>query len=241
MPEHLDRLHSGEEFLRSKSIEALQNDDRLRLHVAVVEQAMTMADGLRQFQTDDEDMKLIQALGMRIFNAFGAAMKLCLSGYYQNAALIMRDVLETTFLIDLFAGKPSLITRWRNADKAARLREFTPVKVRIALDERDGFTEKKRAKMYDMFSELAGHATMPSIAMLQPNGMNAQIGPFFDVTALEASLSEMGRLAVQAGEQIGRFLPDPQGASLLLRYGFASAKGRWLTMFYGTGGASQPG
>lgn len=232
LPENLDRLHGGEEFLRGKSIEALE-DDRLRLHADVIEQAMNMADGLRQFETDDEDLKLIQVLGMRTFNALGAAMKLCLSGYYQNAALILRDVLETTFLVDLFGGDRTLIAKWRMADKAARLKEFAPVKVRTRLDDRDGFTERKRAAMYDMFSELAGHATMQSVAMLQPKGMDAQIGPFFDATALEAVLSEAGRLAVQFGEQLDGFMPDPKGRSLALRHGFAAEKVRWLATFYG--------
>jgi len=208
-------------------------DDRLQLHAQVVKEAMNMMDWLRQYRTDDEDLRLIQALGIRIFNAFGAAMKLCLSGYYQNAALIMRDVLEVTFLIDLFSSDRPAIARWRTADKAARLKEFKPVNVRSKLDERDGFTEQKRAKMYDMFSELAGHATMQSIAMLRPKGMDAQIGPFFDATALEAVLSEMGRLAVQVGEQIDGFMPDPNGAAPPLRYSFASTKAQWLAEFYG--------
>lgn len=229
--ENLLRLHGGEEFLRTKALEALK-DDRLRLHAEVIEQAMNVADGLRQFHTDDEDLKLIQVLGMRIFNAFGASLKLCLSGYYQNAALIMRDVLETTFLIDLFRGDRTLIAKWRMADKAARLKSFKPVKVRTLLDDRDGFTERKRAAIYDQFSELAGHATMQSIAMLRPKGMEAQIGPFFDATALEAVLSEMGRLAVQAGELLDAFLPDRSANTLALRLGFVSAKASWLTTFY---------
>ena len=232
LPDNLARLHDGEEFLRGKSIDALR-DARLRLHAEIVEHAMNMADGLRQFPTDDEDLKLIQVLGIRTFNAFGAAMTLSLSGYYQNAALIMRDVLETTFLIDLFRGDRTLIAKWRVADKAARLKDFAPVKVRTRLDDRDGFTERKRAAMYDLFSELAGHATMASIAMLRPKGMDAQIGPFFDATALEAVLSEMGRLAAQVGEQIDAFMPDPKGQARALRYGFASAKATWMTTFYG--------
>jgi hypothetical protein len=137
LPENLAGLHSGEEFLRTKAIEALA-DDRLRLHAEMIEQAMNMADGLRQFETEDEDLKLIQVLGMRTFNDFGAAVKLCLSGYYQNAALILRDVLETTFLIDLFRGDRTLIAQWRLADKASRLRDFKPVRVRTLLDNRDG-------------------------------------------------------------------------------------------------------
>ncbi len=194
---------------------------------------MNMADGLRQFQIDDDDLKLIQVLAIRTFNAFAAATKLCMSGYYQNAALILRDVLETVFLLDLFRSKRALITIWRLADKAARLREFSPVKVRTKLDERDGFTERRRAALYDMFSELAGHATMPSIAMLRPQGMDVQIGPFLDPTALEAVLSEMGRLAVQVGEQIDAFWQSFGDEGRSVRVGFADAKRRWLEEFYG--------
>jgi hypothetical protein len=232
LPENLARLHRGEEFLRSRAMDALA-DDRLRLHAEMIEQAMNMADGLRQFETEDEDLKLIQVLGMRTFNAFGAAVKLCLSGYYQNAALILRDVLETAFLMDLFRGDRRLIAGWRLADKASRLRDFKPVRVRTLLDERDGFTERKRAAMYDMFSELAGHPTMQSVAMLRPRGMDAQIGPFFDVTALEALISEMGRLAVQVGEQLDAFLPAATGKALFLRQGFDTVKRQWIARFYG--------
>jgi len=230
-PENLARLHEGEELLRAKAIKALK-DERLRLHLEMIEQAMNMADGLRRFETADEDLKLIQVLGMRTFNAFGASVKLCLSGYYQNAALILRDVLETTFLIDLFRGDRTLIAKWRMADKAARLKDFKPVRVRTLLDERDGFTERKRAAMYDLFSELAGHATMQSVAMLRPKGMDAQIGPFFDITALEAVMSEMGRLAVQVGEQLDAFIPDPKGKALVMRNGFGATKSRWIARFY---------
>ena len=50
---------------------------------------------------------------MRTFNAFAASIKLTLSGYHQNSALILRDVMETVFLLSLFAGDPSLVARWR--------------------------------------------------------------------------------------------------------------------------------
>ena len=138
--------------MRSKAIEAIVADQRLHLHLEVVEGAMNIADWLRQFETDDEDLKLIQVLGIRMFNAFGASLKLCCSGYYQNAALILRDVLETVFLVDLFRGDKSLIAKWRLADKASRMKQFKPVLVRTMLDDRDGFTERKRAAMYDLLT-----------------------------------------------------------------------------------------
>lgn len=68
--------------------------------------------------------------------------------------------------------------------------------------------------------------------MLRPKGMDAHIGPFFDVTALEAGLSEMGRLAVQAGEGIGSFVPSDWTKGKPSLQAFTTAKLRWLAEFY---------
>ena len=63
--------------------------------------------------------------------------------------------------------------------------------------------------------------------------MDAQSDPFFDAKALGAVISEMGRLAVQVGEQLDAFMPDPSGKALAIRYDFATTKSRWLGTFYG--------
>lgn len=233
IPPNLASLHAGEEFLRGKAIGLVAGDGRLRLHLAITEAAMDLADVLRQFETADEDLKVIQLLGMRTFNAFGASVKLALSGYGQNSALILRDVLETVFLIDYFAGDRTLIDSWRFADKRARLRDFGPVKVREALDARDGFTDKKRFAMYEMFSELAGHPTMKSAFMMRPQrDGDAVIGPFMETTTLEAVVSEMGRLAIQVGEQLNLFFPADWPQGLPSRLAFAKLKQRWIATFY---------
>jgi hypothetical protein len=59
----------------------------------VTEAAMDLADMLRQFNSSDEDLKVAVVLGMRTFNARAASIKLTLSGYHQNSALILRDVM----------------------------------------------------------------------------------------------------------------------------------------------------
>ena len=74
IPENLRSLHAQEEFLRDRALELVASDGRLALHVRVVENAMDLTDLLRQVSTDDEDMKVIQILGMRTFNAFGASL-----------------------------------------------------------------------------------------------------------------------------------------------------------------------
>lgn len=232
LPENLKRLHDAEQVLRDKALDIIHGDD-LGLHLAIVELAMDLADTLRQFPTDDEDLKVAQVLGMRTFNAFASSLKLALSGYMQNSALVMRDILETVFLLDLFRGDHLLIKEWRFADKRKIKEKFSPVKVREALDKRYGHTEKKRAEIYQLFSELAAHPSMKSALMLRPTiGGDAVIGPFIEKQALTVQLSEMGRLAVQVGEVLGSFIPTWWGPAASCRASFVEAKSRWLNRFY---------
>ena len=231
LPPNLERLHAAEEERREKARHMIAGDARLRLHLAVTEAAMEMADITRQFDTSDEDLKVVQMLAMRTFNAFAAAFKLMLSGYHQNSALILRDVLETAFLLDLFDGNRSLIERWRLADKKALKEEFSPVKVRIALDTRDGNTLNKRYEMYEMFSILAGHPNMNSHLMMRPEkGGDAVSGPFMELTTLQAGVSEMGRLAVQVGKSLDAFLPPGWCAPSRVKFGRLRLE--WFGTFY---------
>ena len=142
--DNLSGLYTEEEKLRVKALELVSRDSQLELHVSVIGNAMNLADLFRQLPTDDEDMKVIQMLGMRTFNAFGSSVKLALSGYGQNSALIMRVILETVFLLDLLEDDRSLIERWRCASEKESKNKFGPAAVRKALDVRDGFQERKR-------------------------------------------------------------------------------------------------
>lgn len=233
VPTNLQSLHVQEELLRSKATEVVERDGKVSLHLKAVEQAMGLANLLRQFPTKDDDLKVVQMLGMRIFNAFGASVKLALSGYAQNSALILRDILETVFLLDYFKSDRRLIEQWRRAHKKERMAHFSPVRIREALDKRDGFTSKKRFEMYEMFSELAGHPNMNSIHMMRPQkGGDAVIGPFVEDTTIQATLSEMGRLAVQSGEVLNAFYPENWEEAYRTRIAFQETKNEWMTKFY---------
>jgi hypothetical protein len=233
LPDNLVSLHNQEEQLRTKALELVSQNNKLAIHVAVVEQAMNLGDLVRQFKTDDEDLKVIQIFGMRMFNAFGASLKLALSGYSQNSALVMRDILETVFLVDRFARDRTLIAKWRFADRKALRDDFSPVAVRKALDALDGDTTKRREEVYRLFSELAGHPTMKSAWMMrsQKDG-DAVIGPFIEATSLEAVLSEMGRIAVQVGQHISAFFPNDWTPAFGPRLAFVEITKKWLATFY---------
>lgn len=233
LPENFISLHMQEEFLRGKAVTYAIEDEFIARHLEVVEQAMTICDTFRRMPTTDEDLKVIQILGMRIFNAFGASLKLALSGYIQNSALLMRDVLETVFLLDLFGGDRTKISQWRLADAKTLKKEFSLVAIRQALDDRYGHTSKKRHELYKLFSELAAHPTMKSDWMMRPKkDGDAVIGPFVEKTSQDAVLSEMGKLAVQAGQHLVAFFPTDWTDGLGPRLGFNKSVLGWFNTFY---------
>lgn len=230
--DNLNGLHTQEQLLREKAIEIIQGKPKLLLHLDVIEHTMSVSNIVVDYSTEDEDLKVIQMLSIRIFNAFGASLKLMLSGYHQKSAMIMRDILETVFLMDLFKTDHTAIERWRNANKKQRRKEFAPVAVRKTLDARDGIDTKKRAKTYEILSELASHPTMWTQNMLKSE-MDGDIlmGPFMGETILRQGLEELGRLAVQAGEIMDAFLPR-EWDSENTRQNFAYIKNKWMETFY---------
>ena len=99
-----------------------------------------------------ENELTLQYLGIRLFNAAGASIKLALSGYYQRAFDQVRDVIETYFLVDYLSTYPEKIDEWKLADKKKRISHFGPGIIRNALDKRDGHMsgERKRILRFDL-------------------------------------------------------------------------------------------
>ena len=61
---------------------------------------------------------------------------------------------------------------------------------------------------------------------------DAVIWPFIEKTSLEAVLSEMGQLAVQAGQQMVAFFPRDWQAGLGPRMAFLKVTQDWFATFY---------
>jgi hypothetical protein len=236
IPENLARLHTGEDVLRSKSLEAIEASPDLSAHVEMIEAAMDALDYFaRSYQASSENEKTIQLLYIRLFNATASAFKLAMSGYYQNSALIQRDMLETIFLLDYFRTDDSLIQQWQTADKATRLKKFKPAAIREALDKRDGFTAKKRSAAYDLLSELAGHATYNGFRMLTPvAGGNAHCGPFFETTSLDAVLSELAKHCVQTFLRPRKYFSPKKKEDLKAYIHIVESQRAWTNKFFET-------
>lgn len=220
LPENLGFLHSGEEVARGKSIAFIEGDEDLLRHVDMIEMIMDLLQFYRMdYAERDENQLIIKLLGARIFNAQGAAIKLILGGYYQAAGLQVRDILETAFLLDYFSTDEALIQRWKVVSEQERNKEFGQAKIRQVLDDRDGFTEKKRMEHYKLLSSIAAHPTFAGFTMLRPTpGADAHMGPFYVPELLTATIQELVKVSITAWENFKFFFkPEtiPQYRSVL--------------------------
>jgi hypothetical protein len=207
LPENLHFLHSGEEIARQKSIALIEGDEPLSRHVEMIEMIMDLLQFYRMdYPEKDENQLIVKLLGARIFNAMGAAIKLILGGYYQAAGQQVRDILETAFLLDYFSTDSALIQKWKLVPEQDRVKEFNLAKIRQVLDDRDGFTEKKRMEHYKLLSSIAGHPTFAGFTMLRPTpGADAHMGPLFVPELLNATIQELVKVAITAWENFKWF------------------------------------
>jgi hypothetical protein len=233
-PENFDNLLVGENAIRGMSKASICASEDLSRHAAMVEQSMTMLNFLvkRHVHTNQDELT-IQFLGIRLFNSGSSAMKLLMSGYYQSTVMVMRDILETTFLLDYFHSNRSEIAVWRKCDERKRNNMFGAWKVRTALDERDGFTEGKREAAYRLLCELGSHPTYKGFQMLTAAGSDLGIvGPFFELKSLDAVLSELAKIMMQAGAQF-RFFEEKTLLDYQMMLSYLKAQADWADHFWG--------
>jgi len=233
--DNLTSLHNHEEQLRASALAAIKADAALSDHWNLVAAAM---NAIWAFSHDhphgSEDELTLQYLGIRLFNAAGASIKLALSGYYQNAFHQVRDVIETYFLVDYLSRYPEKIDEWRRADRKKRMSHFGPAVIRNALDKRDSYTSGERKRIYDLISEAASHASYRGISLITtgPDNM-AQVGPFFDEQKLRAWL---GETAIRLSHAAVVLLSNPEGNDMNLlatRAHYLEVCNRWWSKYRG--------
>jgi hypothetical protein len=237
IPENFILLHQGEEHIRQQNLSFIEADQAMILHFDVLERSMNLIEYFsRAWETQDEDDITLQLLGVRLFNSSAASINLLLSGYYQASASLGRDVLETSFLVDLLANDRQAVARWRNASEEERKKQFGPIHVRMALDARDGHTAKARAAHYALLSKLASHPTPEGFRLLRPgSGQLAKIGPFFNAETLGAVLSELAKVVIPATGHFRRHF-DPRSHVLTdfeVLFHFIEGAARWFERFFG--------
>lgn len=113
-----------------------------------------------------------------------SALSLLRQGYYDESLALARNMGETANLLALFVKMPSRMQEWKHADQKVRLRDFAPVRVRLAMEEA-GASSPIDEERYRKLSSVATHVS-PS---LQP-----QVHNVAGVPTLGAIFQEIGAM-----------------------------------------------
>ena len=241
LPENLTSLHKREEQIRVDSLRVIEKHQNFSDHLAMIHGSMAIIYALTHYHANTTDDELTsQYLGLRLFNSAASSLKLSLSGYYQSAFALVRDIFETVALLDYMQNFPDQIAVWKAIDSKQRIAKFGPGAIRKALNERDRFSGNKRKEMYDRLSEYASHATAPGFQLLAPEGLG-QIGPFLSEKYLKAWLEEAVKFLVHGATIFMAHFPNVEPPLLLERAGFLKQANPWRDKYMGAPKQTNPG
>ena len=131
-------------------------------------------------------------LGKAVSNS-SASLQLIRSGYYDEALGLIRQIGETTNLLCLFMQSPELNEKWKDASEKEVRQEFSPVKVRLKLEE----LPLPLPMDYDTYKLLSGQSVHvnPSTTPQSHNPFNLPtIGGYFQEAGALLSLNHLAGL-----------------------------------------------
>lgn len=154
--EHLDRIILGTTAVREKSVRALQDHrDECSLigtALSALFQAGTCHRGC------NHGPHIFEAVCGRSYNLGASAYLLAMSGFYDEAGNLIRGIGEIGNLVSLSVCDKTRFRRWLESDDDTRRREFTPAKVRKAVQARQGVVIAD-ADWYSRFCQAYTHLT----------------------------------------------------------------------------------
>lgn len=230
IPDNLVTLHQHEEAVRVEALGAITGDAHLSIQLQAVHDVIDHLTLLARLDSvPGTDRHTLQLVGIRAVNFLASALKAGLSGYFQVAFSLLRDLLETANLIDLFLTDTSLVAVWKTADKKTHNRLFKPVLVRQALEKHPQYVGQNRQPKYQLLSNYASHPTYTGFALLSGDG-SPKIGPFFDVKLLRALLEDMGQLGAHAALNLSMAIQTDEVGALRAKSVFVEKLGKyWST------------
>ncbi|WP_147268062.1 hypothetical protein [Spongiactinospora rosea] len=131
-----------------------------------------------------------------------ASTRILLTGFYDESLTLTRSIAERGNLFHLLRGRPEEIARWEAASENGRWQEFSPVKVRLRLEELGDTPPTQQ----DRYKALSGRGIHPGA---KPQAFNPQqraaSAGIFQPVGMAVALNELAR-AVALALGIGVFL-----------------------------------
>jgi hypothetical protein len=138
------------------------------------------------------------------------------AGRYDEALLLIRALGEITNLLTLFATESAELQKWRGASDEERRQEFSPVKIRLALERRKIPIPMDQAR-YKVLCGLTAHpapATKPG--MHNPAGRPV-LGGHVQIAGVVVVLNELARVVGCAAISAASILQLPANAKIRMR------------------------
>lgn len=196
VPEKLLSLWKAEDELLGWSEEVLQSEEYLLDHLDLIESYLDCVDMMRKQPLKSERHTAIAGLFLRSFDSMSHCVRGALSGNYSGSAMYARDLIETQFLVSYLMQEEGRPEKWLGSDPDTARRDYSPVKVRKALDERDGFKKQKRQKHYAMLSALGSHPTPASLELKRDGTRAINAGPFKHSLMLKECIQEAAKATI---------------------------------------------
>ncbi len=157
-----------------------------------------------------------ESLVGRVYGLACGSHRLMQAGRYDESLLLIRALGEVTNLLTLFATNKSAWENWRVADDEAQRRDFSPVKVRIALESGQIPIPMDQSR-YKQLCGLTAHPT-PSTkpGMHNPSGRSV-LGGHVQIAGVVVVLNELARVLGCAAVAAASFLEFPPEPKLQMR------------------------
>jgi len=145
---------------------------------------------------------LVEAITGKCVSSARAAITLIDFGHYDEALALVRSIAEVANLFCFFIDDPDQYRSWLKSSREERLRKFSPVKIRVAIEKR-GLPIPYGEKRYRILSEAGTHAN-PEVRPQAHNSQELQtLGGLFQergyvrcVTELAFSMAIVGATSV---------------------------------------------
>jgi hypothetical protein len=211
--ENLQRLWAAEDQLWAWAIEVVHKQDHLLDFLEFIETYMSCVEQMRRVVPDGDRHFALASLFLRTFDDLSHALRYCMSGNYRGSAMYLRDLLETDFLLDYLMAENGRPEAWLKASDEDIRTLYAPSSVRTALDQRDGFTERKRKQRFDILSVLGVHPSPKGLELNRDGGRQIRTGPFKHSGSVQACIEEAARACLTLSSSLMQYLLEVPNVS----------------------------
>lgn len=147
-----------------------------------------------------------QRVTARIVTNALSSIRLAAIGYYDESLALARNVGEIANLLFLFAADSAALEAWRFGDEAKRRKEFSPVRVRLRLEEM-GLRPPVDNSRYSLLCEVAVHLVPSTFPQAFNEHGRPTLGARFQYQGLIFALNELAVAVAEAASCVSVLAP----------------------------------